>query len=218
MAAPGRISLIDVIREPAPEGTVLVRLRTDRGTIGCRLYVADGDAAVLCVFGAGGGLGGPAGGAYTRLGTRFAARGIASLELDYRQPANLQECVIDVLTGIAWLEREEKHRIVLVGHSFGGAVVISAGMLSKHVVAVAALSSQSAGTASVADLSPRPVLFIHGEDDEILPASCSRDLYRRASEPKRLILYPGCRHGLDQCREALDRDLTEWIVDALSAG
>ena len=64
-------------------------------------------------------------------------------------------------------------------------------------------------------LAPRPVLLVHGEADEILPADCSRDLLARAGEPKRLILYPGCSHGLDERREALDRDLLAWLSEVL---
>jgi pimeloyl-ACP methyl ester carboxylesterase len=124
-------------------------------------------------------------------------------------------CVLDVLVGIAWLESLGKDRIVLVGHSFGGAVVITAGARSQRVVAVAALSSQTAGTETVGRLAPRSALFLHGEVDEVLPPACSRDLYARATEPKELILYPGCRHGLDQCREALDRDLLHWLQRVL---
>jgi hypothetical protein len=94
-------------------------------------------------------------------------------------------------------------------------VVINAAAVSDLVVAVAALSSQTAGTEAVAHLGGRPKLFLHGEADEILPAACSRDLHARSEEPKELILYPGCRHGLDQCREALDRDLLRWLGEIL---
>jgi alpha-beta hydrolase superfamily lysophospholipase len=109
---------------------------------------------------------------------------------------------------------------VLVGHSFGGAVVITAGAASEAVIAVAALSSQSAGTGAVPAVAPRPLFVAHGEDDEILPDRCSRDIYARALEPKRLVLYPECRHGLDACRDALDQDLTAWLrgVTGLDAG
>ncbi len=205
------ISLIGVERAPDEAGAERVALITDRGRVDCRLHSSKGDGAILWVFGAGGGLGGPAGGLYTRLGSHFRARGIASLELAYRRPGNLAECVADVLVGLAWLEHEGKSRVVLVGHSFGGAVVINAAVLSERVVAVAALSSQTAGTAPVSRIAPRPTLFMHGEADEILPDRCSHDLYARAGEPKELILYPGCRHGLDQCRDALDRDLGAWL-------
>src|SRR5919199_1539215 len=100
---------------------------------------------------------------------------------------------------------------VLVGHSFGGAVVIGAGAESPAVIGVAALSSQTAGTGQVGAISPRPLLLMHGTADEILPAACSRDLYQRAGEPRRLLLYENCRHGLDDCHEAIDRDLLAWI-------
>lgn len=32
-----------------------------------------------------------------------------------------------------------------------------------------------------------------------------------ARETKQLILYPGCRHGLEECREAVDRNLLDWL-------
>lgn len=94
-------------------------------------------------------------------------------------------------------------------------MVLNAGAFSESVVAVAALSSQTAGAEDVDQLGPRPTLFIHGERDEVLPPVCSRDLYARAVAPKDLILYPDCRHGLDECREALDRDLLRWLGSAL---
>ena len=200
-----------VDRTPERAGVERVVLRSSRGPVFGRLQAAEGEAAVLWVFGSGGGLGGPAGGLYTRLGGRLAADGVASLELDYRRPARLDDCVRDVLTGLSYLGALGKTRFVLVGHSFGGAVVISAAALCPAVIAVAALSSQTAGASQVAQIGPRPILFIHGEADEILPSRCSVDLYARAQQPKELILYPGCLHGLDQCRDELDRDLSAWL-------
>ena len=217
-AVPHGLTLREVERREEAEGVERLRLVTDAGDMEGRLHLAAGDAAVLWVFGAGGGLGGPAGGVYARLGERLRPRGVASLELDYRQPGQLRDCVQDALLGLGLLASGGKRRVALVGHSFGGAVVVNAGAVSDAVVAVAALSSQTAGTTMVAALAPKPVLFIHGDADEVLPASCSRDLHARAGEPKRLILYPGCRHGLDQCREALDRDLTAWLEEVLGLG
>ena len=204
-------------RSPKGESAERVVLDTNLGRITCRLHDAPpGDAAVLWVFGSGGGLA-PAGGVYARLGRQMAGKGVASLELDYRWPAALRDCVLDVLLGIAYLATLGRTRIVLVGHSFGGAVVITAGAISQDVEAVAALSSQSHGTELVDRISPRPLLVAHGEADEVLPAACSRDIYERAGEPKRLVLYPGCRHGLDQCRETLDRDLLAWLLEVTQA-
>jgi fermentation-respiration switch protein FrsA (DUF1100 family) len=210
------LALRSVERQDEAPGQQRLRLLTEAGAIDCRLQAAEtGDAAVLWVFGAGGGLGGPAGGLYTRLGQRLRPRGITSLELAYRHPGRLQDCVQDVLLGLDWLGSEGRRRVVLVGHSFGGAVVITAGAATEVVIAVAALSSQTRGTEAVAELAPRPLLVAHGTADEVLPDSCAKDIHRRACEPKDLILYPGFRHGLDQCREALDRDLLGWLERVL---
>jgi fermentation-respiration switch protein FrsA (DUF1100 family) len=210
------ITLQEIVHLPESETSERLQLVTSEGALPCRYHPAEGEHAILWVFGAGGGLGGPAGGLYTRLGGQFREYGTASLELNYRHAGVLEDCIPDVLIGLAYLESLGKSQIALVGHSFGGAVVINAGVISDAVIAVAALSSQTAGTQAVGKLSPKPVIFIHGEKDEILPPACSRDLHARAGEPKELILYPDCFHGLDQCREALDRDLSRWLRDVLA--
>jgi len=187
-------------------------LDTGSGQIRARYHHADSEYAVLWVFGTGGGLGGPAGGLYERLGSRIATEGsAASFQLDYRRPADLLPCVLDVLLGVEYLKSLGHSRVILVGHSFGGAVVISAGLRSADVIAVAALSSQTSGAGEVGELSPKPLFVAHGEDDEILPWSCSAVIFNNAGEPRTLKLYPGCKHGLDDCREELDRDLMEWL-------
>jgi fermentation-respiration switch protein FrsA (DUF1100 family) len=219
--------------EPDPPGLVLTRLErqenvpgqerlrllTAAGVIEGRLHpAASRDAAVLWVFGAGGDLGGPAGGLYTRLGRRLRPRGITSLELAYRHPGHLGPCVQDVLLGLAWHAGEGRRRVVLVGHSFGGALVITARAASETAIAVAALSSQTRGTEAVTSVAPRPLLVVHGLDDEVLPAASGQEIHRRARPPKELILYPDCRHGLDGCREPLDRDLLGWLERVLALG
>lgn len=204
---------------PDAQGIFPLRLATCAGDLRGRLHLCPGDSAIVWVFGAGGGLGGPAGGLYDRLAEQLRPEGVASLELDYRRPGRLQDCVQDVLAGVAYLGKGlGKARIVLVGHSFGGAVVIGAAAASPQVIAVAALSSQTAGTSRVAQVGPRPLLLVHGEADEVLSSLCSRDLFARAHDPKELILYPGCRHGLDQCRDDLDRDLAAWMRRVLAGG
>src|SRR5205814_8041469 len=35
----------------------------------------------------------------------------------------------------------------------------------------------------VEDIAPRPILFIHGDKDTIVPVHMSRDLYEKAKEP-----------------------------------
>ncbi len=212
------LELLAIEAEPPSDGVEVVRLKTDEGVIACRFHpVVDGDAAVVWVGGAGGGLDGPAMGMYPRLARRLTEDSIASLRLAYRHPNELTDCVLDALMGVAYLQSREFERVALVGHSFGGAVVISAGVLAEAVVAVATLSSQSYGTDAAPELSPKPLLLIHGKADEVLPDSCSQYIYRIAGEPKELKLYPRCKHGLDACRDAVDNDLSDWLRRVLTA-
>lgn len=41
-----------------------------------------------------------------------------------------------------------------------------------------------------------PILFIHGEADDFVPASMARELYEQAAGPKELLTVPGAGHGL----------------------
>jgi len=212
-----KLELLEIERDAAVDGVEPVRLRTNDGVILCRFHSTVGsDSAVLWVSGSRGGLDGPAGGLYERLAGHLVPDHIASLQLDYRKPGQLIDCVLDVLLGIGFLRNQGARRITLIGHSFGGSVVINAAVASPAVVAVAALSSQMLGADDIGQLSPRPVLLIHGESDEVRSDIGSRQLYELAGEPKELILYPGCGHALDECREEIDRDLLRWLRQVIS--
>src|SRR5439155_2141298 len=112
---------------------------------------------------------------------------------------------------IGFLRNQDHGRIVLVGHSFGGSVAINAGVSSPSVIGVAALSSQLTGADDIAELSPRPVLLMHGTADTKRSDIGSRELYELAAEPKELVLYDGCGHDMDECREEIERDLLGWL-------
>ena len=213
------IELLGAAEEPAPDdGTAAtVRLDTSRGHVDCLLHRAagGGETAVLWVAGAHGGFGGPADGLYADLAEALASRGTSSLRLAYRQPAHLDESTLDVLAGIWYLAGIGLARVALVGHSFGGGVVVSASRYSSHVRAVVALASQTMGAEEVVLLAPRPLLLVHGEADDVLPVSNAQLIYAWAFEPKELVTYPGARHGLIECRDELRALLLEWLPRAL---
>jgi hypothetical protein len=194
-------------------------LRSDRGEIPCLYHAGrSGGGAVIWVGGFDGGFDGPADRIYAALAGDLAENGVGSLRMSYRvlgSPGNVEEAVYDVLAGVAFLTQEGAGRIGLVGHSFGGAVVISAAALSPEVSAVVTLSTQTAGTALTPRVAPRPLLIIHGEQDRRLPPDCSRYVYRIAGEPKELVILPGARHSLRQRREELRRLLRRWLVEKL---
>ena len=199
----------------AGEGLVL---RTTRGDIPAILHAApESTHAVVWVCGARGGFGGPASGLYAELSQEFTGQGITSLRMDYRQPNNIQECALDLLAGVNFLRATGYGPAVVVGHSFGGAVVIAGAAFSDHVAGVVSLSPQTYGAQGAGMLSPTPLLVVHGKADTRLPFSCAVAIHDWAKEPRELVLYEGAEHRLDECRHELMDLLREWIPARLTA-
>lgn len=213
------IAIEGVAAREREDGALDVLLRTTRGEIAGILHPCEGESgAAIFVGGALGGLDGPARAVYARLAAEMQSQphGLSSLRLHYRQPGEFTECVLDVLAGISFLKGVGARRVALVGHSFGAAVVIKSGELSELVAGVAALSPQLYGTRTVERLSPRALLLVHGTADGVLDCAASKDIYERAREPKRLVLYDGAGHSLASCADELFELLREWLRDVVA--
>jgi len=194
----------------------LVQLHLVDGSVLCRLYEAAGaDAAVLWLGGVGGGFDSPARGLYDRLAVELMTRGISSLRLRYRAANQLETSVEDAQVGLEFLGQRGVRGVGLVGHSFGGAVAIQAAVASPLARGVVALASQSYGTSVVDQLAPRPLLLVHGDRDVVLPVECSRYIFQRARQPKRLLVLPGTGHTLDEAADDLRLLLSDWLVQSL---
>jgi len=217
---PLSITLHDVRTGPPHEGERgegVMRL-TDRGNTPAILHAfPEAQHAVLWVCGARGGFGGPGQGTYARLAEGLRHKQIASLRMSYRYPNVLHECLLDVLAGVTYLQHRGAAPVVLVGHSFGGAVVIAAGVVHPHVAGVVALAPQTYGAQMAGQLAPRPLLVVHGKADTRLPYACGVHIYDWAQEPKQLVLYEGAEHRLNECAAALEQLLTQWIPTTLHA-
>lgn len=203
-----------------PEGDVGegLRFRTSRGSFNAILHrAADTDKAVIWVCGARGGFGGPGPGTYARMAEKFTGEGITSLRLDYRYPNDVFECALDLLAGVAYLKSANHQPVVVVGHSFGGAVVIAAGANSAHIKGVVALSPQTYGAGMAPQVAPRKLLVVHGKADTRLAFACGQQIYDMANEPKELVLYEGAEHRLEECRDDLEELLGAWIPETLAS-
>jgi len=209
------IERISVQSIPLGSGSDQVILGTPNGDIECIYHSVGEPRGVIWVSGARGGFDGPSSGVYSKVSRELVSKGMNSLRLNYRFPGELDHCITDVLIAIRFLDCLGIDRIALVGHSFGGAVVIMAGIMTTQVKAVVALSSQTLGAQRVNELSPTPLLLVHGDNDRILPSSCSKQIYRWAGEPKELVIYRGSGHLLEECKEELHDLLKNWLVDKL---
>jgi alpha/beta superfamily hydrolase len=206
-----RMRILGVEPEDEIAGARKLYLHTSRGSISVILHAAaQASRAILCVCGAIGGFDGPAM-LYPRLGHTMPQIGFGVARMNYRQPNEFDECVLDTLAALTFLKSTGHERAALVGHSFGGAVVINAGTLSPVVTTVVAVSSQLAGAHVVSELAPKPLLLIHGTGDTVLSDQCSRMLYDRAGEPRMLKLFEGADHRLNNHGEELFNLVRGWV-------
>lgn len=173
------------------------------------------ERVVLMFGGAMGGLLGPANGLYQDLATTFASQGIGVLRVGYRRPGDLDLCTIDVSAAadLAW--RGGARRFVVVGHSFGGAVAVRAGIsIPNAVVGVVTLATQSAGCETAANLRGRPLLLLHGDRDELLPLAVSETV-RDLAGTGELVVLKGTGHLMTEAADELRARLGAWIPEAL---
>nr|WP_199306720.1 dienelactone hydrolase family protein [Anabaena sphaerica] len=195
-----------------------VKLITSRGSIHCRYYpVNSAEKAVIWVGGVGGDWDTPAQGLYPRLCEELRSQAIASLRVRYRYSTELEESILDVLAGLTYLQDEGIKYLALVGHSFGGAVVIQAASQSPDVRTVVTLATQAYGTEPVAELATQcSILLVHGVADQVLPSYCSQRVYQLALEPKQLIIYPNANHGLDEVKDEIYQLVKNWLIEQLN--
>jgi hypothetical protein len=174
-------------------------------------------AGVLLAGGVGGGFDTPALGLYPRLCEELLRHRMSTLRLKYRHATDLAEAVHDVLAGVEFLVGRGLERVALVGHSFGGAVMIDAGAQCPWVTTVVGLAPQSYGTEAVSQLAPRSLLLVHGLSDAVLPPSCSQSIHERARGRKELELIPGAGHVLDEAAERVFQRVRDWLLQELRA-
>ncbi|MDN7012762.1 alpha/beta hydrolase [Methanoculleus sp. FWC-SCC3] len=208
----------DVRRTPqASEVYDIVEITTDRGTTVCRYYEAQGArTGVVMVGGTGGGFDTPARGLYPRLAQDLPNHRISALRVQYRHPADLVESVFDTVLGLRYLESQGVAAAGVVGHSLGGAVTIQAAANVPAVRTVVTIATQATGTEPVAALGGRAaILLVHGDADPVLSHTASEEVYRRAGEPRRLVIYEGAGHTLDETAESLYVEVKAWLLKHL---
>jgi dipeptidyl aminopeptidase/acylaminoacyl peptidase len=63
-------------------------------------------------------------------------------------------------------------------------------------------------------ISPRPVLIVHGDQDEIIPVQNAYELYQHAKEPKKLLICKNVNHQIRNNKKAMDA-VVDWTINTI---
>ena len=175
---------------------------------------ADSERVVVCLGGAMGGLLGPDGGLFHRLGRELLPLGIGLIRVGYRRPNDLDLCVHDAVAAMELAARHGGERFITMGHSFGGAVAVQAAahLERRSAPGIVTLATQSAGCEPIGEMGDRNLLYFHGTNDHILPHQAS-EMVRMLAGGGELVLLDGADHML---KPAGDEILTR-LVDHIPA-
>lgn len=66
----------------------------------------------------------------------------------------------------------------------------------------------------VEKISPRPLLIVHGDKDDVVPVADAYKLFKKANDPRQLEIIKGGGHRLRRDERAF-KIVTEWLKNVL---
>ena len=169
------------------------------------------DVAIMC-GGAMGGMLGPGRALYVDLARHLASVGSAAMIVDYRQAGDLRRCVLDVCAAADLASRNGARRFGLLGHSFGGAVVIQAAARFPGLAAgVITFATQSGGCEEAGRIRDVPLLLLHGERDRILGPENSLMVQSLAGHGE-LRTFADTDHLMTEAADEIAEISREWLA------
>lgn len=198
-----------------------IEMYTMRGLLGILWHEPVGDArdvGVVMMGGAMGGLMGPGDALYNQLGEDLSARGIPAMRISWRKPNDMDACCVDAAAAVQMMVGTGCDRVILMGHSFGGAVAVRVAVgLSAMVTGVVTFATQSAGCEVAGGLDGRPLLMFHGDRDEILPVEAS-EVVRAIAGSGELRIMPGDGHLLAKSHDIMREEVNAWCDTVFALG
>ena len=190
-----------------------IELYARRGLMGLLWHEPTGQSrnvGVVMMGGAMGGLMGPGDALWHVLGEDLARRGIPAMRLSYRVPNDMDRCVVDAAAAVQMLVGTGCDHVIVMGHSFGGAVAVRVAVaLPQMVCGVVTFATQSAGCEIASGLQGRPFLLFHGDQDEILPLEASQ-IVREMAGCGELRVMPGDGHLLARSHDIMREETNAW--------
>ena len=136
---------------------------------------------------------------------KAAPKRMSNLFYNPNDPPNLRELsekdVMNVLDIVRKEFNVDENRIYLMGHSMGGAGTLYLGVKYASIWAALAPVAPAAfglNPDSLAEIKSMPIIFVHGDIDEAVPVTNTREWVEKAKELNMTYEYnemPGVSHG-----------------------
>ena len=121
----------------------------------------------------------------------------------------------DVRVGLDYLaEKYPEQEITLCGFSFGARVGLEVGIADGRVARLISIGTPvDKYDFSFLEKCSKPILFVHGEQDEYGDVNRLREIVERIAShtPAELRVINGAGHFFDEQLDELKRAITEWI-------
>lgn len=207
---------------PTPAPQRITFTTPDGATIGAFLYGSGETVVIFSVMG-------NCRRGWEEMANLVSQNGMAALTYQWRAckesgsvvQTELQKFVDDLRGAIQFAREQGAQKIILVGASLGG-------------VASAKLAVETSPNGLIIVASPReiedwgfeiglgdvnidmPKLFITAENDSVVPAAKTRELFDLVAEPKEWQTYPGTAHGTElfesESGEAMQKRILDFIL------
>ena len=140
------------------------------------------------------------------------------MRISWRKPNDMDACCVDAAAAVQMMVGTGCERVILMGHSFGGAVAVRVAVgLSAMVAGVVTFATQSAGCEVAGGLAGRPLLMFHGDRDEILPVEAS-EVVRAIAGHGELRIMPGDGHLLAKSHDIMREEVNAWCDTVFAPG
>lgn len=176
---------------------------------------------------------------------RFDHRGCGRSQGDFATVTSLKSRVRDLSCAVQLIRdrRDTGERIGLFGSSMGGAVclTLAKSLKIKALVTVAAPVNSDSVNAALSRTGDEPMpdnlidknsfqfdisghlegihdyLIFHGDNDEVVPVSHARRIYRHAKKPKKLIIQKSGDHRMSNYNHQQEfiKQATKWFIQHL---
>lgn len=208
---------------PVPDPQTITFTTPDGATIEGTLHGSGGTGVIFSVMG-------DCTRGWENMAELVALNGMTALTYQWRgcresgraDASELAKFVDDLRGAIDFMRRQGVTKLILAGASLGGCASAKLTVESQAdgliVMASPPEISEFRFAIEAADVnSDIPKLFITAENDNIVPAVISSQLFDLAAEPKVWQTYPGAAHGTDLFDTEYGEDVQQRILEFILA-